>query len=314
MTKIKQLQLNDENIYPVTHESAVLDDNGKSLANKLDELTENITTHTHDQYLTSIPSEYVTESELNSKGYLTQHQDISGKADKTELHSHSNKSVLDGITSAKITEWNNKSNFSGNYNDLTNKPTIPKASNYKTAYGTCSTTASTAEKAVVIDDPNWKLEIGNIIAIKPSVSNSASNVKFNVNGTGAYPLWYNNAEYTSSSTAYTGYANRITFYMFNGTHWVWLGQSYVASVSQATLGQGYGVCTTAESTLAKACTISSYALTVGGIVSIKFTNAVPANSTLNIRTRGAKKIFYRGVAITDGIIKAGDTIPPTVKA
>ena len=33
-------------------------------------------------YLNSIPSEYVTETELNSKGYLTEHQDISGKADK----------------------------------------------------------------------------------------------------------------------------------------------------------------------------------------------------------------------------------------
>ena len=62
--------------------------------------------HTHDQY-------------------LTEHQDISTKADKTELHSHSNKTVLDGITSAKVTEWNNKSNFSGSYDDLTNKPTIP---------------------------------------------------------------------------------------------------------------------------------------------------------------------------------------------
>ena len=47
------------------------------------------------------------------------------KADKTELHSHSNKTVLDRITSAKVTEWNNKSNFSGSYDDLTNKPTIP---------------------------------------------------------------------------------------------------------------------------------------------------------------------------------------------
>ena len=62
--------------------------------------------HTHDQY-------------------LTEHQDISMKADKTELHSHSNKTVLDGITSSKVTEWNNKSNFSGSYKDLTNKPTIP---------------------------------------------------------------------------------------------------------------------------------------------------------------------------------------------
>ena len=76
-------------------------------------------------YLTSIPSEYVTETELSAKGYLTDHQDISMKADKTELHSHSNKTVLDGITSTKVTEWNNKSNFDGNYNSLTNKPTIP---------------------------------------------------------------------------------------------------------------------------------------------------------------------------------------------
>ena len=76
-------------------------------------------------YLTSVPSEYVTETELNAKGYLTEHQDISMKANKTELHSHSNKTVLDGITSAKVTEWDNKSDFDGNYNSLTNKPTIP---------------------------------------------------------------------------------------------------------------------------------------------------------------------------------------------
>ena len=80
-------------------------------------------------YLTSVPGEYVTETELNNKGYLTEHQDISGKADKTELHSHSNKTVLDNITSAKVTEWNNKSTFDGNYNSLTNKPTIPTVSN-----------------------------------------------------------------------------------------------------------------------------------------------------------------------------------------
>lgn len=76
-------------------------------------------------FITTIPTEYVTENELNAKGYLTEHQDISMKADKTELHTHDNKTVLDGITSTKVTEWNNKSNFDGNYNSLTNKPTIP---------------------------------------------------------------------------------------------------------------------------------------------------------------------------------------------
>jgi hypothetical protein len=38
-------------------------------------------------FITSIPSEYITESELNAKGYLTEHQDISGKADKVHYHS-----------------------------------------------------------------------------------------------------------------------------------------------------------------------------------------------------------------------------------
>ena len=35
------------------------------------------------------------------------------------------QSVASNITSNDINNWNNKSNFSGNYNDLTNKPTIP---------------------------------------------------------------------------------------------------------------------------------------------------------------------------------------------
>ena len=35
--------------------------------------------------------------------------------------------------------------------------------NCKVAYGTCSTEAATAEKAIVIEDTNWKLEVGSII-------------------------------------------------------------------------------------------------------------------------------------------------------
>ena len=76
-------------------------------------------------YITSIPSEYITENELNAKGYLTEHQDISKLALKSELHSHTNKAILDNITSDKVANWDNKSEFSGDYNDLTNKPAIP---------------------------------------------------------------------------------------------------------------------------------------------------------------------------------------------
>ena len=33
-------------------------------------------------YLKSVPEEYITETELSSKGFITEHQDISGKVDK----------------------------------------------------------------------------------------------------------------------------------------------------------------------------------------------------------------------------------------
>ena len=92
--------LTDKPTIPSTTNLATKSELKNGLGTKADKV------HTHDQY-------------------LTEHQDISMKADKTELHSHSNKTVLDGITSTKVTEWNNKSNFSGSYDDLTNKPTIP---------------------------------------------------------------------------------------------------------------------------------------------------------------------------------------------
>lgn len=63
-------------------------------------------------FLTEIPLEYVTDTELNAKGYLTEHQDISGLATKSELHSHDNKSVLDTITQEMVDKWNNNESSS----------------------------------------------------------------------------------------------------------------------------------------------------------------------------------------------------------
>ena len=55
--------------------------------------------------------------------------DLNEYAKTSDLHSHSNKTVLDGITSDKVSAWDAKSNFSGSYDDLTNKPTIPTVTN-----------------------------------------------------------------------------------------------------------------------------------------------------------------------------------------
>jgi hypothetical protein len=60
-------------------------------------------------YLTSIPSEYITETELNAKGYLTTHQDISAYAKKTEIPTKvsqltNDSKFLTGIPAEYVTE------------------------------------------------------------------------------------------------------------------------------------------------------------------------------------------------------------------
>lgn len=52
----------------------------------------------------------------NDAGYITNY---------TETDPIFNASAASGISSSDITSWNNKSDFSGSYNDLTNKPSIP---------------------------------------------------------------------------------------------------------------------------------------------------------------------------------------------
>lgn len=69
----------------------------------------------------TIPSK--TSDLTNDSGYIT-NAALSPYATNTSLNNHINDNVKH-ITSAERTAWNNKSDFSGDYNDLSNKPTIP---------------------------------------------------------------------------------------------------------------------------------------------------------------------------------------------
>lgn len=70
---------------------------------------------------------------------------------------------------------------------------------------------------------------------------------------------------------------------------------------------GYGTCSTAAGTAAKTVTCDGLTLRTSSTFSVKFTNTVQANATLNVNSIGAKPIYYKGKAITAEIIKAGDT-------
>ena len=98
----------------------------------------------------------------------------------------------------------------------------------------------------------------------------------------------------------------ITYTKGDGSTGTITTQDTDTTYSNASLGQGYGTCDTAAATAAKVVTLSNYALATGGIVSVKFTNAVPASATMNINSKGAKAIYYKGKAIIDGIICAGE--------
>lgn len=178
------------------------------------------------------------------------------------------------------------------------------------AYGTCTTAAATAAKVITVSgNTNWSLTPGSRITVKFSATNTASNPTFNVNGTGAKSVWYNTALITTSSLSYAGYANRPMDFVYDGTQYIFIGWSIDSNTTytNASLGQGYGTCSTSAATVAKVVTLSGYSLVVGGIVTIKFTYAVPAGATMNVNSNGAKPIYYRGVAIDVGIIDAGDT-------
>ena len=95
------------------------------------------------------------------------------------------------------------------YGDNTYIFTIP--------YGSCSTAAGTAAKAVTVD--NFSLETGAKVAVKFTVTNTAANPTLNVNSTGAKAIYYNGAAITA------GYlkANKVYEFIYNGTQWDFVG-------------------------------------------------------------------------------------------
>lgn len=176
----------------------------------------------------------------------------------------------------------------------------------KLPYGVCGTAAGTAAKTATVDSENFVLETGVTVIVKFTNSNSASSPTLNVNSTGAIPIKRYGTTAVSTGTTTTGWiAGAVQMFTYDGTNWIrdyWNNTTY----TNAGLGQGYGTCSTAAATKAKTVSLSSYSLTTGGIVVIRFVESVPAGATLNINSEGAKAIYHKNAAINNNVIKAGD--------
>ena len=92
---------------------------------------------------TKLDASAYTPTDLS--GYYTKTETdnlLDEKADLTALTQHTSDTTIH-VTSAEKAAWNNKSDFSGSYNDLTNKPTIPTATSELTNDSNFVTTATT---------------------------------------------------------------------------------------------------------------------------------------------------------------------------
>lgn len=173
---------------------------------------------------------------------------------------------------------------------------------------------STSTATVMTAQVNGITELrdGVCVWLQNGVVTSASGVTLNINSLGAKPLYSSLAAASRSTTIFN--VNYTMLFVYNeervdGGCWdVVYGVDTNTTYTPPKLGFGYGTCTTAAATVAKVASINSYTLVAGGIVAIKFDNDVPAGATLNISSKGAKAIYYKGAAITAGVIKAGDIV------
>ena len=172
-----------------------------------------------------------------------------------------------------------------------------------TFYGTCSTAADSKNKEVTLSNPiGWQLTEGVVVGVKFTNSNTYTNatdspITLNVEGTGAKNIWYGSthsgAGNTGTSTSIYGYAGRITYYMYDGTYWVWMGMSYLDG---NTVPSAY--CNTSASTAAKTASCTGYSLLTNSYIHVLISNSNSAKSalTLSINSKTAKAIYINGTA------------------
>ena len=131
------------------------------LENLKDEISESIVSETDEFHIVdeagnivaSIDANGVTTTTVTAQSIIVNGDNIEEHIDNTSIH----------VTLAEKEAWNNKSNFSGSYNDLTDKPAATDLSNYYT-----KTEVDTAIENVDVDLTGYATEeyvttaIGNI--------------------------------------------------------------------------------------------------------------------------------------------------------
>ena len=103
-------------------------------------------------------------------------------------------------------------------------------------YGTSSTAAATVQKEVSI--PSIKtLNTGQVIVVKPSVTSTVADSTLKLNNFDAYPMRYNNEAITTSNDSTVWSSKFPSWWVFDGTYWVFLGHGLDSNTQYAGMTQ-----------------------------------------------------------------------------
>ena len=158
-------------------------------------------------------------------------------------------------------------------------------------YFECATQSYFANK--VVNANNFILTIGGAVKIKFVSENEAASPTLNINGTGAYPLYYNGV---IGSAKNTWDAGEIVEVFFDGTYY----QARTIEVKNVLANVGYYVCSSVGGATSKSITIPDYVKSAYGTLKVRFVNRniSPAPVTLKINDV-EKPLYYNGNVVSE---------------
>lgn len=224
---------------------------------------------------------YASNAEISGKITVTSGSDLSAG-----LGNYSTTSDMNNAISAATDDMATQTYVSNTY--ATQTALTTEINQRKAQYGTSSTGAST--RAKIVSCANFELVDGNELTVYFSTANTqySNSVQLNVNSKGAKDIWVANAVTSSSNQLLWGAGAYITFkYVTVGS------SSYFIVIGEPR--SWYGASTTAADAAAKTDTtaITGCVICKGTKIELAMTNNNTSTSaTLNIRSTGAKAIYY----------------------
>ena len=173
---------------------------------KLDGIAAGANRTTIDTALSSTSTNPVQNKVINSA--------LAGKA--ATSHTHTKSQITDFPTSLPANGGNATTANTWATARIINGLSVKGDAN-RVNYGSCSTAAATAAKAVACT--GFVLITGSEITVKFTVTNTAANPTLNVNNTGAKAIYYRGAAITAGYLA----ANRTYTFRYNGTQYDLVG-------------------------------------------------------------------------------------------